>query len=447
MNSRLKSIINAVQDPNNSQTYFTETYLDQFRSRIIGVLNATTKPTTVSQIQSTFKFPSKIFTTIAQDLIKDRLIKGHFTSFSSNGTYVPETYSKIQNDYVESFLKQNRYIEYDALNRIGITDVKNYFKKCDNLINLKSCLIDKTVYKQIESGIEDTLNDEYLIDLYTIAPSVLNEDDFTVLIDLFLSSNKKQNDNLILVANYVINRKYLDKLKAEFNQLMKEKADNDLKDGLLAAYFAGKNKDSKDKNDGGQVLSKKEERRKQNVKSKSGGGTQGREVKTRSTKKKYNKKDEFPDDEDYGLDMDSSQNLGKQDTLRLMNSDEIFKHLTKICQQQNDLSEELLEQIAKLLEPILNSLYADIARDVYSSSLTVSGSMIKKTHSELQNTTQQLYNNIFMFNKGLEHVSGKFFFNFENLRINFVFKLSDKNPFAMCLWSMAIGHMLDPNNL
>lgn len=410
LNSRLKTTIKGVQDPNNPQTYFTEHYLDQFRSRMTGALNAITKPTTISQILSTFKFPSKIFTTIAQELVKERRVRGHFTAYSNNGLFVPETYSKIQSDYVESFLKQNRYIEHDALSRIGITDVKNYFKKCDNLIGLKSCLVDRSIYKQIESGVEDALLEEYLVDLYTIAPSVLNEDDFAVLIDLFTSSNKKHGDSLILIGNYVIAKKYLEKLKGEFDSLLREKADQDLKDGSLAGHFVEKaaNREST----GNQLLSKKEERRKQNLnKSKSGGGTQGREVKTRSTKKKYNKKDEFADDDEADFSFNQNQSIRESSgvsSLKFMDAFEINKQLKMICAQANELSDELLEQIAELLEPLLNDQYAEVARDTWNSSQTVSGSMIKKTHSELQNTTQQLYSSIHMFNKGLEFVGGEF---------------------------------------
>lgn len=412
VSSRLRSTIKGVQDPNNPQTYFTETYLDQFRSRMTGALNAITKPTTISQILSTFKFPPKIFTTIAQELVKERRVRGHFTSYQNNGLFVPETYSKIQSDYVGNFLKQNHYIEHDALNRIGITDVKNYFKKCDNLISLKSCLVDQSIYKQIESGVEDALLEEHLVDLYTIAPSVLNEDDFSVLMDLFISSNKKHADSLILIGNYVIAKKYLDKLKSEFDSLLKEKADQDLKDGLLAGHFAEKagNREST----GGQVMSKKEERRKQNLnKSKSGAGTQGREVKMRSTKKKYNKRDEFGDDEEAEFSFNQNTSVRQQDTgvsgLRFMNAAEINKQLNQICAQTNELSDELLEQLSELLEPALADRYAEVARETWTSSQTVSGSMIKKTHAELQNTTQQLYHNIHMFNKGLEFVSGEFY--------------------------------------
>lgn len=409
VSSRLRTTIKGVQDPNNPQTYFTETYLDQFRSRITGALNAITKPTTIAQILSAFKFSTKIFTTIAQELVKEKRVRGHFTSYSNNGLFVPETYSKIQNDYVESFLKQNHYIEHDALSRIGITDVKNYFKKCDNLIGLKSCLIDRSIYKQIESGVEDALLEEYLVDLYTIAPSVLNDDDFSVLIDLFIASNKKHANNLVLIGNYVIARKYLEKLRSEFDSLLREKACQDLKDGLLAVHFSEKaaNRESA----GSQLLSKKEERRKQNLnKSKSGGGTQGREVKTRSTKKKYNKRDEFADDDEADFSFSQNTSIRQQDSvsaLKFMNAIEINQKLNKICAQANELSDELLEQLSELLEPLLNDQYAEVAKEVWTSSQTVSGSQIKKTHSELQSTTQQLYNNIYMSNKGLEFLSGE----------------------------------------
>lgn len=407
LNSRLKRIIKGVQDPNNSQTYCTETYLDQFRSKITGALNAITKPTTVNQILNTFKFPIKVFTTVAQELIKDKKVRGHFTSYQPNGAFIPETYSKIQSDYIENFIKQNHYIEHDALTRIGITDAKSYFKKCDNLINLKTCLIENSIFKQFESGLEETIREEFLIDLYTLTPSILNDDDFSILVDLFSNSNKKYQDKFILINNYIVTKAYLDKLKNEFNQLIKDKAKKDLMDGVLANYFVEKQATRKDA--GEQVMSKKEERRKQNAsKSKSGAGTQGREVKTKSTKKKYNKKDDFSDDD--GDFSNSGDQINKSSVnevnLKFMNKKDIQKQLN--LKENNELTDDLNEQLAKFLEPILDDLYITVAREEFIRSQTISGAQVKKTHSELQNTTQQLFGNICMFNKGLEFVAGKF---------------------------------------
>lgn len=59
--SRLGTTIQGVQDVNDTRTFFTEAYLNQYKYRIRGILSAATRPVPLSQIINRYRFPDKIF--------------------------------------------------------------------------------------------------------------------------------------------------------------------------------------------------------------------------------------------------------------------------------------------------------------------------------------------------------------------------------------------------
>uniref|UniRef100_A0A2L2Y2N6 E3 UFM1-protein ligase 1 homolog n=1 Tax=Parasteatoda tepidariorum TaxID=114398 RepID=A0A2L2Y2N6_PARTP len=116
IHNRLGTIVHGQADTNDSRTFFTDSYVSQHTARIRGALSAITRPMPLSSIINHFKFPEKLFYCVVEDLIKEGRLAGSISGGrSERAIYVPDIYAKSQNEYIDSFFKQNGYLEYDAV--------------------------------------------------------------------------------------------------------------------------------------------------------------------------------------------------------------------------------------------------------------------------------------------------------------------------------------------
>lgn len=197
----------------------------------------------------------------------------------------------LQNDWVSSFYKQNGYLEYDALSRLGIMDYKVYIKKQlahEKLQYLNSCIVSQNILDQVEANIEECIASKSYVDLQSNLPSVFNDKDIEKILDITLTNQRRSQ--VIIIENYVISKAFIEKLSKKCEDLVKEKAKSTVDSGKYqehqissqAAHLRShKNEEAEEK------VSKRDERRKKAAGGKSGGGTQGRETKTKSVKKLY----------------------------------------------------------------------------------------------------------------------------------------------------------------
>ena len=70
---------------------------------------------------------------------------------AAKATYVPAAYARAQTKWVEDFFRENGYLEYDALARLGIPDAKQFAKKRfpdGGLTFLSTCCVGSHVFDQ-----------------------------------------------------------------------------------------------------------------------------------------------------------------------------------------------------------------------------------------------------------------------------------------------------------
>lgn len=410
LNSRLGSIVQGIQDPNDPQTYFTKSFLNQHRSKIVGVLNAITRPTPLSQLISSHKFPPKIFHTVIAELVGESLVRGTVTP-GHNGSFVPEIYSRIQQKWVDEFLSQNSYVEYDALQRIGFSDPKSFCKKFNNppLLLLNTCAITQIIYDQIEAEIEEVLKEQTWTDLITLTPTVLDLQDLKCLFKLYCDRHRSNGDHLLMVDSVVVCKRYIESLLPLFEPDLNQKVTEDIQSSRYATYVMEKSgafKSNKFKAmDKEQPLSRKEERKRQSTgKAKSSGGGQNREVKVKSVKKKYNKKDEW-----HGSDDEANQtfatNTSSHDSaveLSFLTRKEIESLLPKKQPNLENASEQLKHRIAEYLYEPLKNRFLESAQRALEESQNACSSGAKKSHADLKQSATNLFGNFLLFDKGIK---------------------------------------------
>lgn len=324
----------------------------------------------------------------------------------SGRTYIPDIHARSQNEWIENFYKQNGYLEYDGLNRIGIQDPKSSLKKkpgYENLIYLESCCVGNLILLQVESAIEECIAIKSWVDLVPLLPSILSQKDIKELIEKSFHSNKSYKEMCSILCNtVVVTNPFLESCVLPFEPLMSIKAEEELKNGnLFRVFAAAQSNKEKGIQESTTSYSKKEERKKKTQgKEKSGGGTQGREVRTKAVKKKYkpNQKADSNSDEEY------QEESSKSIELSFMSLEEV-KGVLKQLRELNDCTPELIEAISKHINGLIKPKYYEIAKNIFMST-TASSSSKKKTHADIQLTISTLYANIVMFEKGLQCLEG-----------------------------------------
>jgi hypothetical protein len=65
-----------------------------------------------------------MFLNLAEQLVLEGKLQGSITGGKqlSKAIYIPNAYAKAQGRWIDDFLAQNSYLEYDALRRLGFSD-------------------------------------------------------------------------------------------------------------------------------------------------------------------------------------------------------------------------------------------------------------------------------------------------------------------------------------
>lgn len=325
----------------------------------------------------------------------------------SGPTFIPEIYSKSQQEYVSNFFKHNRYLDYSTLAKLGISNAKNYLEKkfANELVYLETCAVERLLVLQLESTIEECIQNNAFVDLVDIMPSVLSSTDIDLLIKKALDRNKSFTDvTSVLCDTIIASKNFVEKTKEYFNDIKKKRAEDDLKNGILLQYFSkSKTANKSDLSTGDEKRSKGETDLAPTGKGKgkkgSGGGSgnaAGREVKVKAVKKKYKSgKGDASRHEDEEAE---------KAPLIFLDTDEIIKLLTEKLAQEKDL-----EEISDLfIEALAEHIYEDLQRkyETFAKELFVFHSMksgkSKKSFTDVQKFVNETFAQICLFEKGIQ---------------------------------------------
>lgn len=391
----LKSVSNEVVRSQDGQTIYTSDTMDRYKSIIVGTLTAISKPTTIASLVKRLNLQERIMLPIVEGLIKE----GRIDASVENRQFIPASYARQQNEYINKFYVANSYIEYDVISRMDIKQPKIFLKKkFPDGIQLKTCLISPLIITQVESMLEETIASNGWIDISTIVPSSIEASDIDeILAIIFKKSKDLQSSCLIFDDTYVCSRGYVEICKRLFEGLMPAKADQDLKSGKLIAHFmvgqlkqknkddekhfaqeqAKDDKDNKDDyewSDDDEPGNKRAKGKKSHASGGGGGAaSQGREVKNKNVKKKYfvsargsNKKGggDF-DNNNKKASQQRDENNGHATTepLTFQQPEEMKRMIQR--QSSDECSDEFLLSIVKLIEDDVNKSYCTIARKAF----------------------------------------------------------------------------------
>ncbi|XP_053396897.1 E3 UFM1-protein ligase 1-like isoform X3 [Mercenaria mercenaria] len=363
------------------------------------------QPVLVGSFIQQYKFQERIFLSSLEELVNSKVLHGTLSGRQDNATYIPDIYTKSQNEWVDSFYKQNGYLEYDALKRLGISDPKDFIKKrfkCEHMIYLGTCCMGRALQEQVEASMEEALADGTWVDIMPLLPSVFSAKDANTLL---LGCLKGHSGAMVCCETVVASDKLISQCSKPFPQLMAMKAEKDAKShsvfrGVLEAGEPGTIKSE------GPTGNTKEDRKDQRRKkatvgsgnTKSGGGTQGREIKTKAVKKKGYKGRDHDNDSDEEM---AAKPKSRSTEIEFMTLEEIADVLKKDVSLR-DCPDELISEIAQQLIRPLTKEYQDVAKSIYLQTSGASSHERKKTHGELNEKLVGLWTNVRLFEKGLK---------------------------------------------
>lgn len=190
MEKNLGKIINGNQDPHDPRIFYTAEYIMRTKAKIRGALMGLLRPTPVSLIISHCNIAERLFMFLFDQLNTPGVLTGR----QAGAQYVPSSYTKSQNDWVLSFYKQNNYLEYDALARLGISDPKGYVRRVlsnEDMTFLSSCVIGSQIKQQLEIALEECISSKSYLDVVALLPSVLSEQDIDNVLEPLLKNNSR----------------------------------------------------------------------------------------------------------------------------------------------------------------------------------------------------------------------------------------------------------------
>ncbi|XP_060676908.1 E3 UFM1-protein ligase 1 [Hemiscyllium ocellatum] len=398
---RLGRIINGQMDTFDRGIIFTDAFVAQHKARIRGLFSAITRPTPINSLITQYKFQEHLLYSFLEEFIRNGRLNGAVIGGRQDkAVYIPDIYSRTQNNWVDSFFKQNGYLEFDTLCRLGIPDPVNYVKKryrTASITNLKAVCVGRIIVDQVEASVEEALRSGTWVDIQPLLPSSFSEEDASILLQQVMRTMQKHSACRIFGDTIVVSEQFISSCATLFEQMMQHKAEKEIKNNhahvlteedlkqaaIIAESMICVKKD------------KREDRKKKALEGagsiRAGGGGNAREIRTRKTKKK-GKRDEDSDEE-----MSTTSKL-KQKEVIFMAQEEIEDILRSHLQ---DCPEEMICELAEHLIRPLNKSYQEVLHSVLLSTVTsASGANRKKTVKELQEEVSNFHNNIRLFEKG-----------------------------------------------
>uniref|UniRef100_A0A671PY34 E3 UFM1-protein ligase 1 n=1 Tax=Sinocyclocheilus anshuiensis TaxID=1608454 RepID=A0A671PY34_9TELE len=328
LNSRLGRAIHGQIDQYNRGVIFTQAFLSRHKACICGLFSAITRPTQINNLLNLYGFQENLMYSVLEELVNSGRLKGSVVGGRQDkAIYIPDIYSKAQSSWVESFLKQNGYLEFEALTRLGIPDPVSYIKKrfkSSKLLFLKSACVGRAIIDQLEASVEETINSATWVDLQPMIPSSLSEEDVGILLNEVLRGMHVQSSARLL-STCVVSEKFITGCIALFDDIMQQKAKKEVKNNPVFLITEDDVKQASVllESSASSKKDKRDERRKKASEGsgsvKGSGGGNAREIRIRKTKKKGRREEDSDEETTH-----TSQGRNKQGDMPFLSVEEIM---------------------------------------------------------------------------------------------------------------------------
>lgn len=295
-------------------------------------------------------------------------------------------------------------MEFDSLTRLGITDYKTYLKKQldnDDLFTLNSCVVSKRIIESLEADIDECILSNSFVDVQNNLPSVFTEQDIENILKIALTKPKQAQ--VVVIENYIISKSFIDDLGKSCEDLLAGKAKTVVENGKYQQYITDLKVTSNKSTNKNVEIDTVDDRREERKKKSSGsnkilGGSHGREIKTKSTKKISKQSSKI------AVDDDDSSSAPKKAYLQIITEQDVRERIENKLEDEG--LQELTQSIVEFLLPQLNEKSLEIAANVYATTITDKTTSRRKTHNDVQNKINNLLGDVRLFERGIKIFPG-----------------------------------------
>jgi len=189
---------------------YTNGFVDRHKGRVLGALNAITRPTS---IQKLVQFHGFIDNEMVEEVIKAAIANKTLNGTLRGNEFIPDIFGRMQHLACESFFESNGYLPKERARKVRIKDAAKFLRqKYPNLINLNSYVIDESMYDRLEAVVmEEVISGKKWISISKVFEDIpFDEKDIEALGKL---CNEKMDQCIPIGFDFLISNDYLKKCR------------------------------------------------------------------------------------------------------------------------------------------------------------------------------------------------------------------------------------------
>ncbi|KAG0208849.1 hypothetical protein BGX33_005995 [Mortierella sp. NVP41] len=131
---------------------------DQQKAALLKVLHQLNEPTSLASLRAKNVVQEQLMYGLCDTLAKDTGLPGTFKGVGEQGTFVPHPYEQQQTEWIETFFKNNGFIELDAVKKRGVADPKAYMQtNHPTALILETHAVKESIWSIVDASVEDTI--------------------------------------------------------------------------------------------------------------------------------------------------------------------------------------------------------------------------------------------------------------------------------------------------
>ncbi|KAF9091506.1 hypothetical protein BGX23_005084 [Mortierella sp. AD031] len=131
---------------------------DQQKAALLKVLHQLNEPTSLASLRAKNVVQEQLMYGLCDTLAKDTGLPGTFKGVGEQGTFVPHPYEQQQTEWIETFFKNNGFIELAAVKKRGVADPKAYMQtNHPTALILETHAVKESIWSIVDASVEDTI--------------------------------------------------------------------------------------------------------------------------------------------------------------------------------------------------------------------------------------------------------------------------------------------------
>ncbi|KAG0030809.1 E3 UFM1-protein ligase 1 [Podila clonocystis] len=183
LRDKVGAIIKGQWDTADRGAVYTTWFIEKEKTVFSTMLQELKEPTPLHVLQARHVVQDQFFYALCDMLSKDQDLPGVFKGINDQGIFVPWPYKKQQAEMIESFFRNNGFIEYSTIKKHGVADPKGYVQtNHPSAILLDTHAVKESIWSIVDASVEDSISNLSWIDIKPLVPTPLTKEDLSSLL-------------------------------------------------------------------------------------------------------------------------------------------------------------------------------------------------------------------------------------------------------------------------